>query len=101
MNFLDLNGSRMSASTSMDDSSLSFAKTATIQTGEEILEQELFIEHDDVGIIDFVDQDIEKFQVGKEEIVSISEGVGSGSSPGKLKGQKIHHRMQNIPSRGC
>ena len=75
----------MSASTSMDQTSLSFSKTAAIETGEEIFEQKFLVEHRDIRLINFVDQNVKKLHVGDEEGISISNGVGVRSSPRKLQ----------------
>jgi hypothetical protein len=83
MNLLNLNGNSMSASTSMNETSLSFSETAAVQTGEEIVEEELLTEHDH-SFIDFEDQNIEKLHVGHKEVVAISDGVCARSSPRKL-----------------
>jgi hypothetical protein len=99
VNLLNLNGNGMSAPTSMNESSLSFSKTAAVQTGEEIVEEELLTEHDD-SFIDLEDQNIEKLHIGDKEVVAISNGVCAGSSPWKLKCQPIQEVVENLPSKG-
>lgn len=55
MDLLDLDGNSMSTATSMDQTSLSFSKTATIKTGEQVIQQELLAKHHYIGLIHFVD----------------------------------------------
>lgn len=78
----------MSASASMDETSLTFSKTTAIETSEDIVEQELLVQRNDIDLIDFVDQNIKKLHVSNEEGVAISDGVCVRSSPGKLRRQQ-------------
>ena len=79
----------MSASTSVDQASLSLSKTAAIKASEEIIEEELLIKHHDISLINFVDQHIKKFHVGDKEGISISNSVSVTGWPRKLLNQPI------------
>jgi hypothetical protein len=89
MNLLNLNRSSMSSSSNMNQTTLTFSKPTAVQTSKEIVEKELLIKHDDICLINLVDQDIEELHVGDEEIVAICDSVGAWSSPRKLNGQLI------------
>ncbi len=99
MNLQNLNRNSMSPSTGMNQTSLSFSKTAAVQSGEKVVEQKLLTKHNDIGLVDFVDQNIEKFHVGYKEVIPISDGVGVTSSPRKLQRQLVQQGLKPLPSK--
>ena len=84
MDCWDLNRCSNSASTHMNQSSLSFTETAAVETGEHVFEKKFFTEADGSGMIDFVDEHVKKLHVGDEKVVAIFDGVGVTCRPGKL-----------------
>jgi hypothetical protein len=66
VNKWDLNGNGMRATTSMNQTTLSFSKSAAVETRKEIFEQEWLTQQGDIFVTDFVDQNIEKLHVGEE-----------------------------------